>query len=260
MAHDDPFDEGRPQSGAADPLEPFAAQVISILCDRQIKTPSGARQAILDRLVKMVTSRTAFDPVLVMEELRGRRLTIDNIIDLYIPEVATALGSLWTLSEIDFASVTVGALRLQALLDEASSQNIPLPQLKYDVPLALIVVPEGEQHFLGASVVGAQLKRLGCDVGMSIAEPEEQIVNRVLHDMPDMVLMSSARTATLETIARTAKTIKAEVAPTPVLALGGAFDGDINRIKEVTGVDLVTKSPKDVIRLYMKRRKVLGQK
>ena len=72
----------------------------------------------------------------------------------------------------------------------------------HDAPLALVVVAEGEQQFLGASVVAAQLRRLGCGVRLSIAAPPKQITNRVLYDQPDMVLMSCAQVAGLEPVAR----------------------------------------------------------
>ncbi|WP_299685016.1 B12-binding domain-containing protein [uncultured Tateyamaria sp.] len=237
----------------------MASQVISVLCERQTSGPSGARQIVVDYLLRAVTSRNSFDASLVMEELRGYRLTIDSIIDLYIPQVATCMGELWTTSDLDFASVTVGALRLQALLSEASSALVHTAINTHTAPLALVVVSEGEQHFLGASVVAAQLRRLGCDVSLSIAEPPKQITNRVLYDQPDMVLMSCAQVAGLETIARNVKKIRRAIDPAPVIALGGAMRGDIEGIRKKTGVDLVTKSAKDVVGFYTKRHKALSR-
>lgn len=259
MAQDDPFGTARAQRGAGDSLEPLASQVISVLCERQTSTPSGARQVVVDYLLRAVTGSAGFDASLVMEELRGYRLTIDAIIDLYIPQVANNLGELWMTSDVDFASVTVGALRLQSLLSEASSALVHPNSYTQDAPLALVIVSEGEQHFLGASVVAAQLRRLGCDVSLSIAEPPKQITNRVIYDQPDMVLMSCAQVSGLETIARNVKKIRRAIDPAPVIALGGAMRGDIDGIRKKTGVDLVTKSAKDVVGFYTKRRKALSR-
>ena len=260
MAQDDPFGTTHAHRGAGDSLEPLASQVISVLCERQTSAPSGARQIVVDYLLRAATSRNSFDAVLVMEELRGYRLTIDAIIDLYIPQVAAQMGELWQTSDIDFASVTVGALRLQALLGEASSTLMHASAGAHDAPLALVVVAEGEQHFLGASVVAAQLRRLGCDVSLSIAEPPKQITNRVLYDQPDMVLMSCAQVAGLETVARNVKKIRTSIDPAPVIALGGALRGDFDGIRKKTGVDLVTNSAKDVVGFYTKRHKALGRR
>ena len=156
MAQDDPFGTTHAHRGAGDSLEPLASQVISVLCERQTSAPSGARQIVVDYLLRAATSRNSFDAVLVMEELRGYRLTIDAIIDLYIPQVAARMGVQWQTSDIDFASVTVGVLRLQALLGEASSALAHSSAGAHDAPLALVVVAEGGQRFLGASVVAAQ--------------------------------------------------------------------------------------------------------
>ena len=258
MAQDDPFGTAHPQSAVGNSLEPLASQVISMLCERQSPVPTGARQIVIDFLVRSVTSRNGFDPGLVMDELRGYRLTVDMIIDVYVPRVAAELGALWNTSDIDFASVTIGSLRLQSLLIEATAFVDPVSAR--DAPLALVVVPEGEQHFLGSSVVAAQMRRLGCEVSLSIAERPKDVINRVLYDQPDMVLLSCAQLAGLETIARTARKIRSAAEPAPILALGGAVRGDIESIRTKTGVDLVTKSAKDVVGFYMKRHKALSQR
>ncbi|WP_415922622.1 B12-binding domain-containing protein [Tateyamaria sp. SN6-1] len=259
MAQDDPFGTTRALTGRNTHLEPLASEVISVLCERQTTAPSGARQVVVDYLLRAVATRSSFDPTLVMEELRGYRLTIDAIIDLYIPEVATRMGEMWKTSDMDFASVTVGALRLQSLLSEASSNLARVNLSGVNAPFALVVVAEGEQHFLGASVVAAQLRRLGCDVSLSIAEAPKQITNRVLYDQPDMILMSCAQVSGLETVVRNVKKIRSVVDPSPVIALGGAMRGDLDGIRKKTGVDLVTKSAKDVVGFYMKRHKALSR-
>lgn len=259
MAHDDPFGTAFPQRGLGDNLEPLASQVISLLCERQTTGPTGARQVVVDYLVRAITSRTGFDVVQVMDELRGYRLTVDAIIDLYIPQAADCIGELWQTSDLDFASVTVGALRLQSLLGEASSEMAHLSHPDSDALHALVIVPEGEQHFLGATVVAAQLRRLGCDVSLSISETSQAITNRVVFDQPDMVLMSCARGSALDSISKSVNKIKKAADPMPILALGGPIRGDMDGIRDKTGVDLVTNTAKDVVSFCMKRRKALSR-
>ena len=259
MTQDDPNGTDRSKPGTGMPLEPLASQVISMLRERQTTGPSGARQIIVDYLVRAVTTPAGFDAPLVMEEMRAYRLTVDTIIDLYIPQAAEHLGEMWVTSDIDFASVTVGALRLQALLGEASAELSHIAHPSHDALHALVVVPEGEQHFLGASVVAAQLRRLGCDVSISISESAKQIAMRASYDEPDMVLISCARAAALESVAPTVNKIRSNAARRPVVALGGALRGDADGIKEKTGVDLVTNTAKDVVSFCMKRRKALSR-
>ncbi|WP_052249768.1 cobalamin-dependent protein [Tateyamaria sp. ANG-S1] len=258
MTQDDPFGPTRHPSGRACEHAALASEVISILNDRQGVSSSGARQVALDYLVRAVIKRVEFDARLVLDEMGAYRLTHDALIDIYIPKAAEHLGALWMTSDLDFAAVTIGALRLQALLGEAA-QSVSRGQVDMtNILHALVVVPESEQHFLGASVVAAQLRRLGCDVRVSINESQQQVVDRVVHDHPDMVLFSCARAVGLETVCGTVKKIRHNGDPVPVLALGGAFSGLTDGIKKQTGVDLVTNTAKDVVGFTTKRQKALG--
>ncbi|MBY5935459.1 cobalamin B12-binding domain-containing protein [Tateyamaria omphalii] len=258
MTQDDPFGPTRHPIGRACDQAAFASEVISILNDRQVVGASGARQVALDYLVRAVIKRVDFDARLVLDEMRAYRLTNDALIDIYIPRTAEHLGELWMTSDLDFAAVTIGALRLQALLGEAAQSLSRNHADMTNVLNALVIVPESEQHFLGASVVAAQLRRLGCDVSVSINESQQQVVDRVGYDRPDMVLFSCARAVGLETIRGTVKKIRHNGDPTPVLALGGAFSGFTDGIKKQTGVDLVTNTAKDVVGFTTKRQKALG--
>ncbi|MEL6466468.1 MAG: cobalamin B12-binding domain-containing protein [Pseudomonadota bacterium] len=259
MTQDDPFGTSRSPAGRTREHESLASEVISILKNRQVVGPSGARQIVVDYLVRVATARVHYDAALVLEEIGAYRLTNDALIDLYIPQAAQHLGALWMTSDLDFASVTVGALRLQALLGEASHGLTREHVAQSHVLHALVVVPEAEQHFLGASVVAAQLRRLGCDVSLSINETPSQVVGRVECDRLDMVLFSCARAAGLETTLRTVKKIRQVGGLLPVIAVGGAYSGVTDTIREEAGVDLVTNTAKDVLGFATKRQKALGR-
>ncbi|WP_299378360.1 cobalamin-dependent protein [uncultured Tateyamaria sp.] len=239
-------------------LEPLAHQVISVLCERQTVTSAGARQVALDYLVRACITPEPFDPAQVLDELRGYRLTLDGVIDLYIPQAAETLGLMWKSSDLDFAGVTVGALRLQALLAEAAVVTPGSSPEDGSALQALVIVPEGEQHFLGACVLAAQLRRLGCGVALSISEKPRQITTRIVCDAPDMVLISCARIAALETVSRTVKRIRSSAERMPVLALGGPLRGNADGIRDQTGVDLVTNTATDVVGFCTKRKKALS--
>lgn len=260
MTQDDPFGMTRRLFGRWYDHESLASEVISILNDRQAVGPSGARKIAVDHLARTVISKANFDPALVLEEMSSYRLTPDALIDLYIPKVAEHLGALWMTSDLDFATVTVGSLRLQALLGVVAHGLTREPADHSNVLHALVIVPEAEQHFLGASVVAAQLRRLGCDVSLSINEAAQQVLARVEYDHPDMILFSCPRAAALETICRTVKKIGEASGVRPVLAVGGAYSGLSERMAEQTGVDLVTNTAKDVVGFTTKRKKALGRR
>ena len=237
----------------------LAAHVISVLKNRQGTTQTGARQIVLDFLLRAVLQPGLFDPALIQAELRGFRLTVDAIIDTYMPLTAHRLGDMWVASDIDFAQVTIGALRLQGLLAEAS-EDTTLRGMAPPLDLSmLIVVPEGEQHFLGASVVAAQLRRMGCHVATAFCERNEMIVSRILFDRPNAVLFTCARSAGLETIAQTVFSVRNAIDNAPLLVLGGALPDDDASIVDTTNVDLVTNVAKDVVTLCLKQSRAVTE-
>lgn len=255
MAGENSFD-ARPDLGRAAGL---AVDVLSRIRDRQAKTASGARQFILDGLLHAVIRRRDFSPGLVLAELRGHRLTPDAIIDTYVPSVARQLGDMWIASDLSFAEVTVGSMRLQSLLGACSAEMVPVLRSGQLALAALVVVPEGEQHFLGASTLSAQLRRCGVAVSISFGDTDAHVLARVEMDAPDMVLFSVARPEALEVVARTVTVIRRSVRPCPVLALGGAYKGDAATMKNVTDVDLVTSVTKTVVGTCMKRLQAAGR-
>lgn len=240
-------------------VDALASRVITVLCDRQTKTPGGSKQFILNYLLNAVRSSKPFDPERVMAELRGNRLTSDEVIDTYVPEVAVEMGELWMRDEIDFARVTVGALRLQSLLGEASAETARLPKGEASPLGALVVVPQGEQHFLGAHVVAAQLRRLGVAVSISFCEDEQSVLSRVETDAPDMVLFSCPRVEALAVVERTVIKIRAIVDPSPVLAVGGAAHRAVKSMDRQARVDVTTNAAKDVVGFCAKRLKALAR-
>lgn len=236
----------------------LAAHVISVLQKRQTPYQQGVRQFIFDYLSRAVVYQPEFRADLVLAELRGFRLGVDTIIDNYIPAVATELGDMWVRSDVDFAQVTIGALRLQSLLVEATAESVPVITTPSQENAVLLIVPDGEQHFLGASVVAAQLRRLGCGVTTSFCEPHEIVMARIVNDHMNAVLFTCARSGGLETIAQTVFSIRQLVDPAPLMILGGSLVGstpDEKDLQEATGVDVVTNSAADVMSLCYKQSK-----
>ncbi|MEP2639469.1 hypothetical protein [Roseobacter sp.] len=255
MSQDDQSQMRGLQRNRTNGMGAFATSVISVLRDRQVVGQDGARTFVLDHLLRAILTRAAFDPVLLLDELCGYRLGLDAVIDLYIPRASCALGDKWVADEIGFADVTIGALRLQALLGEASGQ-LHVDLTPDDARLrVLVVLPQGEQHFLGASVVSAQLRRLGCEVTVSFDETFGALQARVLAESPNLVMISCARLETLETAAETVQVIRSLLIQQPVIALGGAVLAEIDDPKEQTGVDIVTSTATDAVNFCAHRGK-----
>lgn len=255
MTQDDQTRPARSDAYRASGTNRLAAHVISVLQKRQMPKQQGVRQFIFDYLVRAVVYQPEFVPDLVLAELRGFRLNVDTIIDVYVPAVARHVGEMWVQSDVNFAQVTIAALRLQSVLSEATRDYAPVSLPSTADLTLLFVVPEGEQHFLGASVATAQLRRLGCNVNVSFGETDETIVARLVQERHDAVLFTCARTVGLETIAQTVFSVSNLVRPAPLLFLGGAIVGDKEHLMELTGVDEVTNTTTDVVSLCLQKRK-----
>lgn len=234
----------------------LASRVISVLRDRQTSTADGARSFILDHLMRSICSSGSFDARVALDILRGHRVPLDRVIDVYIPQAAVRLGAQWVEDEISFATVTVATMRLQGLLAEVSAEIFYQPNATH-VLRALVVVPVGEQHFLGASVVGAQLRRRGCETQLCFAEDDAVLIRRVRNEQPDMVLITCSRVAGLEPIGQSVLGIRNALAQPPVLAVGGTVRAKPEVVQDLTGADLVTTDVNDVIAFCAKRRRAM---
>ena len=247
MSTDDQADPRSDERSRPKHVDVLASKVISVLNERQAVTMAGLRQFVLDHILRAVLSKDAFDASGLLAELRGHRLTVDAIIDMYVPAVARLLGDHWVDDGIGFADVTIGVLRLQSLLDAAATVTRIDRHPDATSLNALVLVPQGEQHFLGASVLSGQLRRIGCEVAMSFDEDMETLSARLMRQVPDIIMITCARYETLAVIAETVHTIRRTVPVAPVLALGGAIKMDPVRIIEQTDVDVVTSNVQEAV-------------
>ncbi|MEM1075616.1 MAG: hypothetical protein AAF665_16445 [Pseudomonadota bacterium] len=241
------------QRNRPEDVDALASTVISVLRGRQIVSAEGLRQFVLDHMMRAVLAKNHFAPDVLLAELRGYRLTEDAIIDQYVPKTARLLGDDWCNDKISFADVTIGVMRLQALVSEASIEMRLPGRTEFSGLTALVIVPQNEQHFLGASVVAGQLRRLGCEVTMSFDEDFGSLASRLACNVPDFALITCARRETLETVAQTVQTIRSAAGEDIVVAVGGAIILEQDVVIELTGVDIVTSAAEDAA-AYCARR------
>ncbi|ABG29876.1 hypothetical protein CEP88_11080 [Roseobacter denitrificans] len=247
MSTDDQTDPRGVMRNRPDSVDVLASTVISVLRDRQAVSCEGLRQFVLDQISSRVLSKKHFAPDVVLAELRGYRLSVDAIIDLYVPAAARMLGEQWVDDKISFADVTIGTMRLQALLADASGASCVDHKVGAVRLNALVVIPQNEQHFLGASVVAAQLRRLGCEVAMSYDEDHGALTARLINDVPDLVLVTCGRLETLPSVANTIQVVRKAVGNDPTLAVGGACQVNKQRVMEITGADIVTSVAEEAV-------------
>lgn len=255
MSTDNRADARSSQRYRPEKVDAFASTVISVLRGRQVVSFEGLRQFVLDHMERAVLNPGSFSPEALLVELRGHRLVLDDIIDHYIPTVARMLGTQWEEDRISFADVTIGTMRLQALVSAASISTYFDRGPGVTALNALVLVPQGEQHFLGASVLGGQLRRLNCDVQTSYDEDMNLLTARLMREEPDLILITCARRETLESVTDTVQTIRAVVSDGPVLAVGGTIKMNPDAVLERTGADIVTNVAAEAVSFYTDRAK-----
>lgn len=255
MPKDDLANERVSRSGRSAGTSALAESAVSLLSRRQTMSTTGIRQFVLDHMIRAVCSPRGFDAGEMMDELRGHRLSVDAVIDLYVPTVARVLGEMWKRDEIDFATVTVGTLRLQSLLSAASFESLDFIRPVDDALSMLLVVPQGEDHSLGAFVLAAQLRRLGARVDLSFCESRSDLLSRFLCDPPDIVLFSASCRATLASISRNVLDFSQVSADLPPIVVGGCLSDSDDVAKDISGADLISRDAGEVIALASSHRR-----
>lgn len=249
MLQDDLMNSYSARSGHSIGASALAESAVSMLSQRQAMTATGTRQFVIDHMVRAVCNRGGFDAAGILDELRGHRLSVDAVIDIYVPTVARLLGDMWKEDDIDFATVTVGSMRLQSLLSIASVESLDFIRPVDDAIAMLVVVPLGEDHSLGAFVLAAQLRRLGARVDMSFCESGSDLLSRYLCDTPDMVLFTASGRATLESISRSVLNFQKVSERIPPVIVGGYLGEAEDVAKDISGADLVSRDAREIMTL-----------
>lgn len=254
MPSDNTSDDREYETDARSAVSALASAVISVLSERGEEAPINLRHQIVRKLVAATVRDGAFSSEKVLHDLQDEKIDPAQIVDIYVPAAARELGQMWTDDAIGFAKVTIATARLQALLTLlappwASRENDHRPMTH-----VLMILQGSDSHTLGPHVATAQLRRMGASVRILFG-PDYDTLSKVLsQDTYDLILFSCSRPDALESIAKLVKRIKMFEIDTPPIALGGIVPELTDRIKEKTGVDLVTSDVRVAFKLCEKKR------
>jgi len=198
------------------------------------------REVVVDKLLAAVLSADPLAFEAMRPDLRRARITAAMLADTYIPEVARKLGQGWEDDCMSFVEVSIGTARLQAILREIGASWSADERAEGGTTTVLVIVPQGEQHTLGAMVLISQLRRRGVSVclrfGPGIAEMRRLLEGRLF----DGVMISLSNLDKVPEVTRLVQNIR-EAAPRPLfVALGGVVLREPKDLLARTGVDLAT--------------------
>jgi MerR family transcriptional regulator, light-induced transcriptional regulator len=161
---------------------------------------SGGRQNLPldDRMMTRFMEALQNDDASVLQNLRAdfRRagVTPGDLADHYIPEAARRLGVEWLRDGLSFGEVSIASAKLQGLLRQVTDSFVEDERREANGGNVLVVVPEGEQHTLGALVLTSQLRRRGVSVNLQMGQSEHFLTKLVATRQFDGVLISISTT------------------------------------------------------------------
>jgi methylmalonyl-CoA mutase cobalamin-binding subunit len=142
-----------------------------------IRATAGAqrqRKSKLDCLCNSVMERNGKCSAIVRAMLETG-ISIKEVFEVYIPDVARLLGDYWVNSKLSFVEVTLATSRLQTLAREFERLYIGSINSGAHGPEILIVTPKGEQHTFGAQMASRKFRRLGASPYLSINHGKSEI-------------------------------------------------------------------------------------
>lgn len=175
--------------------------------------------------------------------------SVERIANVHIPAVARNLGQGWVDGTQSFSTVSVGCARLQAYLRQKGLDWCDAQVLQSTTGTnVLLVVPEYEQHTLGATLLAGQLRAHGVDVTFALRCNKLKLGQFSRNQNFDAILISASQSEALEALRQTILHARHGGTMTPVI-LGGSVLSQIPNIREAAGADFIAHCVEDVIDL-----------
>ncbi len=207
-----------------DPTPILVNEVLRKLRDKDRAVPMRGVVRTCPRLLAELADATLapeFDAARVLHALLDAGIRLDDIADAYVPAVARGLGSDWVEDRLTFASVTVAAGRLQALLGRLAQPNDAMRSAYPGAPNVLLVSFEGDQHTLGWKLLAVQLRRRGAAAHAMLDVAPDAVADIAEQAGFDLVLVSASRLQVLEQISRMVGALRGRMIDVPPIVLGG---------------------------------------
>ncbi|MGY6412495.1 MAG: cobalamin B12-binding domain-containing protein [Alkalilacustris sp.] len=255
MVDDTPPADDRADGLARDGTRPPAAtvheRVLNTVAAR-ICRAEGGRDAgpvpCLDMLCDaVVTSDSAFAAALA--RLRSQHgLRDEDIVDCYIPAAACQLGTDWSENRRSFAEVTIGTARLIAAVRDIGRSWTADGVADVRAANMALVVPEAEQHRLGAMIAATRFRRLGVSVQMLLGCPDADVIASIRDGGFALVCFSLATRDRVEQTRHLIQMLRRDVEDLPPIVVGGAVGVNADELKAQLGADHVVSDPEEALR------------
>jgi methylmalonyl-CoA mutase cobalamin-binding subunit len=246
-----PDRSSEPAARSAPPAASIHERVLAAVAARICRADDGSAESAgcLELLcASAVASDVALDRAL--GQMRNQHGLDDaEIVDSYIPAAACQLGADWMENRRSFAEVTIGTARLIRTVRDISAGWNADAAADWRAPVMLMVVPEAEQHRLGAMVAASRFRRLGVSVQMLLGASNAEVLDRAEKGAFDIISFSLATRARVEETRRLIHMMRASLSPLPPLVVGGAIGLGAEELRAHLGADHVASDPEEALRL-----------
>ena len=247
-----PENEFSPSANVTNALrvEKLAKRVIDELGKR---SPAETRNRVIETTIWVANVTTTvgnYSQSDVMSALLKRGISRDLIVDCCLPDAARLLGDGWMTNLRSFGQVSLGAVRIQGLLQELSHSWENQRNEEQAGGLFLIVC-QGEDHTLGPLVLADQLRRKGYSINILIGAEEEEIIKTSSNGDFDGIMFSCSGIRAFDGIVLLINKLKSKNENLPPLVLGGKIIDVLDeKIHDMIDVDLITKDLEIAINFF----------
>ncbi|ROU03120.1 cobalamin B12-binding domain-containing protein [Histidinibacterium lentulum] len=189
--------------------------------------------AALDRLEAGLLSPESDGAREALDDLAAWGIPAEEVADLHVPAMARRLGLRWHRDELSFAQVTIGMSRLQRLVRDIVAEFDTDRCVGREVGSLLLVVPEQEQHTLGAILLCGQLRRRGLSVRLWLGFRPGDAADALTSGSYDGVFISASRSYGLENLQEVIKSVRDAALSTLPVCIGGSFTEPLRLPRDV---------------------------
>lgn len=221
-----------------------AHQVLSMLSSElRLIYPDMPPRALVRYLDEMQAALTQPNPKNITQLLGAMRragIRDADIADFYIPVVARRLGEAWVNDVMQFTQVTVGMANLHTMLRTLDSSWCMPERAPFGTMGEIcIIVPQGVQHSLGASILAGQMRRAGYDVRLGTDLNLDEIARFVSSPATMGVMVSASLWEPLDFLRSVVKKVREGNPWAPILVGGNILERDCD-LCAVIGADHAT--------------------
>ncbi len=231
------------------PVRSLANEALRVLAFQKGAGPARMSERLLVRLRDAVLSSDFDARSHAIRDLRSNGVSVEDLIDLYVPEIARRLGAEWCADQTSFADVTIGAARLQGLLRDLLNESAPVRAPRNAAGVAVVVIAD-EYHTLGALVLTAQLRRLGVSVRLLLGSSTQSVLDLMAGEAQfDAILISASHAETLVQLGHFVEKLRKQTNRSVPIVVGGPVMETGTDVKAATGADFATSDVVEALRL-----------